>query len=99
MFQLPTVGWMGLLNIQDFWMNYEQYINTITMVTQIKECSWEVLLKYETLLKCPGFDYIRLKYLKYHLVSSCPWKSKFCWGTESSRFHTLTFNSFKVELS
>lgn len=43
MFQLPTVGWMGLLNIQDFWMNYEQYINTITMVTQIKECSWEVL--------------------------------------------------------
>lgn len=64
MFQFRVLGWMGLLNIhishlfqttRDFWMNWLQYINSITMETQIKECSWEVLLKYETLLKCPWF--------------------------------------------
>lgn len=65
MFQFQVLGWMGLLNIhisnsffqaiKDLWMNWVQYINSITMETQIKECSWEVLLKYETSLKCHWF--------------------------------------------
>lgn len=61
MFQFRVLGWIWLFNIhisyslqtiQDFRMNWVQYINSITMETQIKECSWEVLLKYESLLKC-----------------------------------------------